>query len=233
MRRNNLSIFSILLIACVTWQSNQTNAANILGLFTSHSPSHLIVHMSLVKALAEKGHNVTVVVSHVPKVKHEKINVIIIPPTKQEEEMISKGVSAMAGQKNNLITTIGNFFGSLKHLIDIQAHMLKDPRFTALYKNPDTKFDLVISGYFMNSFVFGVAAKFNAPLVVSWMGPPMLLTDIVIGNPSEVSYVPDMNLAVKVGEKMTFLQRLQNFLSNIFFTFFKQVLDFKMRSFYK
>ena len=233
MRRNNLSIFSILLIVCVTWQANQTNAANILGLFTSHSPSHLIVHMSLVKALAEKGHNVTVVVSQVPKVKHDKINMIIIPPTKQQEETINKGVSAMATQKNNLITMIGNFFGSLKDLIDAQAHMLKDPQFTALYENPDTKFDLVIAGFFMNSFSFGVAAKFNAPLVLSWMGPSMLFTDMVVGNPSEVSYVPDMNLAVKVGEKMTFLQRLQNLLSNIFFKFFKEVLDFKMRSFYK
>ncbi|TMW43526.1 hypothetical protein DOY81_011392, partial [Sarcophaga bullata] len=159
----------------VTWQANQIDAANILGLFTSHSPSHLIVHMSLVKALAEKGHNVTVVVSQVPKVKHDKINMIIIPPTKQQEETINKGVSAMATKK--------------------------------------------------------IAAKFNAPLVISWMGPPMLFTDILTGNPNEVSYVPDMNIAVKAGEKMT-LQRLQNLLSNIFFKLVKQVLDFKMRSFY-
>lgn len=152
MGKRNLSIFNILLIACLTWQANQTNAANILGVFTSHSPSHLIVHMSLVKTLAEKGHNVTVVASQVPKVTHDKINLIIIPPTKRQEEVISKGVSAMATQKNNIFTMIQKFFGSLKELIDSQAYILKDPRFTVLYKNPDTKFDLVISGFFFELF---------------------------------------------------------------------------------
>ncbi|KAI8118030.1 UDP-glucuronosyltransferase 2B15 [Lucilia cuprina] len=232
-RKSLAAAFGILLTICfLTWQVPQVNGANILGIFTSHSTSHLIIHMSVAKVLAERGHNVTIVASQEPKVKHDKINMIIIPPSSEVEELIGKAMKGMATQKTTFFTTVGNFFGSLKPMIDMQADMLKDPRFTALYENPDTKFDLIIMGYFMNSFVLGMGARFKAPLVISWMGPPMILSDIFVGNPSEVSYVPDMNMSVKVGEKMTFLQRLQNLFMNMFFRLFKQILDIRMRHFY-
>ncbi|TMW41392.1 hypothetical protein DOY81_013528 [Sarcophaga bullata] len=104
MGREKTSLLS-LLVVCLAWQILQVNAANILGLFTSHSPSHLIVHMSVAKILAEEGHNVTVVASQVPKVNSDKINLIVIPPTKEQEEMLNKEVSGMALKKNNLFTT--------------------------------------------------------------------------------------------------------------------------------
>lgn len=233
MKREKLSFLSIVVTVCLTWQITPVNSANILGLFTSHSPSHLIVHMSVAKVLAEKGHNVTVVASQLPKVNHDKIHLIIIPPTPEQEEILNKEVSGMALKKNNLMTTIGNFFGSLKLLIDMQADVLKHPRFTALYDNPDTKFDLVIMGYFMNTFQFGVAAKFKAPLIVSWSASSMIFSDLLVGNPSEVSYVPDMNMAVQIGEKMSFIQRVQNLFSNLIFRTIKEMLDFRMRYFYK
>ena len=228
-KRSLLSLF----VVCLTWQILQVNAANILGLFTSHSPSHLIVHMSVAKILAEEGHNVTVVASQVPKVNSEKVNLIIIPPTKEQEVMLNKEVSGMALKKNNLFTTIGNFFGSLALLIDMQFDVLKDTRFTKLYENPDTQFDLVIAGYFMNTFQLGVAAKFNAPLIISWSGAPMLFSDLLVGNPSGVSFVPDFNIALKAGEKMNVLQRLQNLFSNLFLRGVKELLDIRMRNFYK
>ncbi|XP_065355745.1 UDP-glycosyltransferase UGT5-like [Calliphora vicina] len=233
MNRRSLAAFSILFTVCLTWQVSQVNAANILGIFTSHSTSHLIVHMSVAKVLAENGHNVTIVASQVPKVKHDKINMIIIPPTAEVEELIGKAMKGMATQKTSFISTISNFFGSLKPMIDMQADMLKDPRFTVLYENPDTKFDLVIMGYFMNTFVLGMGARFKAPIAISWMGPPMIMSDIFVGNPSEVSYVPDTNMLTKVGEKMTFLQRLQNLGMNLFLRFIKQLMDIRMRNFYE
>lgn len=222
-----------LFVVCLTWQILQVDAANILGLFTSHSQSHLIVHMSVAKILAEEGHNVTVIASNVPKVNSEKINLIVIPPTKEQEEMLNKEISGMALKKNNLFTTIGNFFGSLALLIDMQFDVLKDARFTALYENPDTQFDLVIAGYFMNTFQLGVAAKFNAPLIISWSAAPMLLSDALVGNPSGVSFVPDFNIALKTGEKMNVLQRLKNLFSNLFLRFIKELLDIRMRYFYR
>ncbi|XP_037806550.1 UDP-glucosyltransferase 2-like [Lucilia sericata] len=232
MTRESLGVLSILLTICLTWQGSQVNGANILGIFTSHSTSHLIVHMSVAKVLAERGHNVTIVASQEPKVKHDKINMIIIPPSAEVEEKIGKVMKEKVTQKTSFFTYVVNFFDSVKPMIDMQADMLKDPRFTVLYENPDTKFDLVIMGYFMNSFVFGMGARFKAPLAISWMGPPMLISDIFVGNPSEVSYVPDMNMSIKVNKKMTFLQRLQNLFMNMFFRLIKQMLDVRMRHLY-
>jgi len=64
-----------------------TQGANILGLFSSHSQSHLIIHMSVAKALAEAGHNVTVVSMLKPKLTHKDIHLIVIP-MKDEQELI-------------------------------------------------------------------------------------------------------------------------------------------------
>lgn len=233
MEQRNLLGFGLVLIACFSYQAGQGYAANILGIFTSYAPSHLIVHMSVVKVLAEEGHNVTVVTSQVPKVTHDKINLILIPPSKYHMKMTNKALVEMATTKTTFLRTVTNFFGSLKPMIDMQADILKDPRFTELYKNPDTKFDLVILGYFMNSFALGVAAKFKAPTAISWMAPSMLFSDLLVGNPSEVAYVPDINIALKVGEKMTFWQRLQNLFYNAFYRVIKMLLDIRMRTFYR
>ncbi|XP_075152430.1 UDP-glucosyltransferase 2-like [Haematobia irritans] len=233
MDRSRISLASFFLIACLGWlQITSTNGANILGLFVSHSPSHLIVHMSVVKVLAEHGHNVTVVVSQKPKVTHKDINVILIPPSEEIQKFINDEVPAMAQKKNNIFTTFQNLLGSLRMLIDMQAHTLADPRFTALYDNPDTKFDLVIAGIFMNNCLLGVAAKFKVPLILSWMLPPTVMTDDLIGNPHETSYVPGMGLGVKIGEKMTFKQRIENFFSNAFFKIVEILFDMRNVKFY-
>uniref|UniRef100_T1PIB5 UDP-glucoronosyl and UDP-glucosyl transferase n=1 Tax=Musca domestica TaxID=7370 RepID=T1PIB5_MUSDO len=186
--------------------------------------------MSVVKVLAERGHNVTVVVTQKPKVTHKDINVIVIPPKPDVEEKLNREVSGMALKKNSLINTVSNFFGSLSLLIDMQRDALQDARFTALYDNP--QYDLVIIGFFFNNFQLGAAARFKAPVAISWSGPSISMTDNFIGNPLEVSYVPNMNMAIKAGEKMTLLQRIQNIFMNGFFDMIMTAMDFKMRAFY-
>ncbi|XP_061391167.1 UDP-glucosyltransferase 2-like [Musca vetustissima] len=220
----------IFVIASLSQQITPTNGANILGIFTSHSPSHLIVHMSVMKVMAERGHNVTVVLTQKPKVTHKDINVIIIPPSAENEESLNREVSGMALKKNSFITTISNIFGSLGLLIDMQKDALQDPRFTALYDNP--QYDLVVIGFFFNTFELGAAAKFKAPLAISWSGPSMAMTDALIGNPLEIAYVPNINMAVKAGEKMSLLQRIQNVFMNGFMDIVMSVLNIKMERFY-
>ncbi|EDW76290.2 uncharacterized protein Dwil_GK14739 [Drosophila willistoni] len=56
-----------------------SQSANILGIFTCPMPSHSIVQMSVAKALAEKGHNVTILTTVDPVIKHKNFNVIHIP----------------------------------------------------------------------------------------------------------------------------------------------------------
>ena len=55
--KNIVTVFLILLI------SHHGSCAKILGVFTSPGPSHYILGSTLMKALAEKGHDVTLISS--------------------------------------------------------------------------------------------------------------------------------------------------------------------------
>lgn len=210
-----------------------TEGANILGVFTSHSPSHLIIHMSIMKALAEDGHNVTVASSMQPKVTHKNIKHIVIPLSDAEEKQLNDGMSVMAKAKPSMWTTLKTMFGSLSLLIDKQVDVLEDERFTELYRNKGNKFDAVIVGFFFNSYQVGLGAKFNCPIIVSWTGPPMEQTDKIIGNPILTASVATMNVAVEPGKAMNFKQRVANFFSTLGFRVFGAYLDYKNTGFYK
>lgn len=227
------SFVGLLLALFVLHSPAPTEGANILGVFTSHSPSHLIIHMSIMKALAEDGHNVTVASSMPPKVTHKNIKHIVIPLSDAEEKQLNDGMSVMAKAKPSLWTTLKTMFGSLSLLIDKQVDFLEDERFIELHRNKGNKFDAVIVGFFFNNYQVGLGSKFNCPIIVSWSGPPMDQIDQIIGNPILTASVPTMNVAVKAGKAMDFKQRVSNLVSTLGFRVFGAYLDHKNTGFYK
>ncbi|KAH8378425.1 hypothetical protein KR093_011326 [Drosophila rubida] len=230
----SFSAVGLLLVALLaTLHAPTVQSANILGVFTSHSPSHLIIHMSVMKALAEEGHNVTVVSSMPPKVTHKSIKHIVIPLSKSEEQTLNDGMSTLAKDKPSMTTTMKTIFGSLSLLINKQVDILEDERFTELYRNKGNKFDAVVVGFFFNMYQVGLGARFNCPIIVSWCGQPMEQIDNVIGNPVLTASVPTMHVGVKPGQAMNFQQRLANFLSTIGFRGFSLFLEYKNDGFYK
>ncbi|XP_050740965.1 UDP-glucosyltransferase 2 [Drosophila biarmipes] len=212
------------LLAVVT----STQGANILGLFSSHSASHLIIHMSTAKALAEAGHNVTVVSMMKPKVTHKDIHLIVIPVTKEQERIIEDQMATMAGQKNSMFGTFSRLLNSMDVMIESQAELLSDPRFQRIY---ETKFDLMILGYFLNDFQLAVAAKLNVPVIIDWLVAPNTITDKFTGNPAEISYVP--NAATVAAHPMGFLKRVENLGYHLLEQFMTGLLDDKMNQVYK
>lgn len=74
-------------------------------------------------------------------------------------------------------------------------------------------FDLVVFGTFFNDFFIGVAAHFKSPLVIIDTHRPTILTDSIVGNPSEVLYVPTGMSADR--QPLTFLGRVRNVLAHI------------------
>ncbi|KAH8413434.1 hypothetical protein KR009_011039, partial [Drosophila setifemur] len=217
------SVF-LLLVAIVSF----AHGANILGLFSSHSPSHLIVHMSVAKTLAEAGHNVTVVSMLKPKVTHKDINVIVIPVTEEQERVLSNQMNTMAGQRNSIFSTLNRLVNDMDVLINAQADLLSHPKFQQIY---ESKFDLMILGYFINDFQLGVAAKLKIPVILDWMSAPMAVIDGFVGNPSEISYVP--NIATSATPPMGFLKRAENLAKHMFLTLMMQRLDSKVQGIYK
>lgn len=53
-------MFNKILIVLIIYWSHEVNSANILGFFSTPSRSHFIIHQSLMKGLAAKGHNVSI-----------------------------------------------------------------------------------------------------------------------------------------------------------------------------
>ncbi|KAH8362652.1 hypothetical protein KR200_008373, partial [Drosophila serrata] len=217
------SVFLLLLALVVSSQG-----ANILGLFSSHSQSHLIIHMSVAKTLAEAGHNVTVVSMMQPKVMHKDIHLIVIPVTEEQERILDKQLTTMAGQKNSAISFVISLMSGTDVMIQAQADLLSHPSFQPIY---ETKFDLMIMGYFFNDFQLGVANKLKVPVVIDWMTASMPLTDDMTGNPSELSYVP--NAATSATQPMSLLKRAENLVKHLFFKYMATVFDNNMNRIYK
>ncbi|XP_055846166.1 uncharacterized protein LOC129912079 [Episyrphus balteatus] len=178
-----------------------TDSARILGLFATPSKSHLIIHTAIVDALVERGHDVTVATT-IPLIKknHRFRHVQLDPPVGVEQFMSSEINDPPPFYKK--ITKIANF------LTDYSEQSLNQTKMRKLMD--EESYDLVILGYFMSDLMLGVAAHFKCPVVVSFMIQTNSMTNYLVGNPNEVSYVPSIFLGVK--QPMGFVNRLKNFL---------------------
>ncbi|XP_060647778.1 UDP-glucosyltransferase 2-like [Drosophila nasuta] len=222
-----LALLNILLIS-------SCQGGNILGVFTSLSPSHLIIHMSMANVLAENGHNVTVVTALKPAVNHKNITVVQVPLSEEDHKHMSAAMAQFASQDHsNMFGAIFGLMGRLQFMMAKMRDIMKDQRVKDLYENKDNKFDLVILGYFFNTYQLGIAHKLKAPVVIAATMPPNEMFNRVVGNPSAASFVPAMNMAVERGEIMTFVQRIQNFLTNIVIELFFGILENNNANTYK
>lgn len=207
--------------------ASPSQGANILGVYSALSPSHLIIHMSTAKALAEAGHNVTVVSMMQPKVMHKDIHLIVVPVTKEQERTLENQMASMAGSKNNIITTMYLLLNGLDVMVTSQADLLKDPRFQRVF---ETKFDLMILGSFFNDFQLGVAGKLKVPVIVDWMIPSNTMIDEFVANPSEVSYVP--NESTFATTPMSFFKRAENLVKHVILKYLTIRFNYKFNRIY-
>ncbi|XP_016994208.2 UDP-glucosyltransferase 2 [Drosophila takahashii] len=221
----DLSRFLIPILAVTFLTIHGTHSANILGLFPSLSPSHLIISMSAAKVLTERGHNVTVVSVLEPTITHKNIHLVQVPMTKEEIKQRSETIGAK--QKNNSsnrLTSILNMSSQMDSMLKKMADVFKDERVKNLYLNKGNHFDLVISGYFMNDYQLGFARKVNAPVIVLAPGPPSQMLNYLIGNPHDV---------VEKDKDMSFGQRLDGYITSLFYQVFVRQIDQRNRQFYK
>jgi len=200
-----------------------SQGANILGVFASLSPSHLIIQMSVAKVLAENGHNVTVITALKPPVNHKDITVVQVPLSEEDSQRMSSTIGSMAMKDNsNMITSMFRSISQMGFMYDKMKDVIKDQRARSLYENQDHKFDLVLMGYFLNSYQIGIAHKLKVPIVMVAPMPPNEIFNSIFGIPNAYSYVPIMNGSVEKGRSLTFIQRIKNLFSiaamNIFFS---------------
>ncbi|XP_022233666.2 UDP-glycosyltransferase UGT5-like [Drosophila obscura] len=224
----------LLAVAAVAALIGGTQGANILGLFTSLSPSHLIIQMSAAKALAESGHNVTVVTVLKSAVSHKDIRVIEVPLSEEASQYLNDLFAEISKYNNrNMLVSMFRMFGRMGFMLQKMEDALKDPRVRDLYLNKDNRFDLVLSGFSLNDYQMGFAQKVQAPLIVVATMPPGLLLNYLIGNPEELSYVPGMNDSVEKGKGMTFKQRLSGYVMGLGYKVFSKLIERRSKKSYK
>lgn len=112
---------------------------------------------------------------------------------------------------------------------DNANHTLNHPKMKKLMA--EESFDLVMIGFFMNSFILGIADHFKCPSIIVTSMASMTMTNTMVGNPWGVSGVPHLFMEHK--GIMSFKQRVLNvFLLAVDFGI-SSYLDYVAEKYYK
>lgn len=188
-------------------------AAKILAFFPLGGASHFNIPEVIFKALAARGHNITLVSSYPQRPPIPNINDIDVS-------------SARGTRKNSLpfevvqtqLQSTRRNFNFIANVSRTYCDIVFDfPEIKNLL-NRDKEFDLVMTEIFGADCAVGFAWKFKAPLVSILIsrGTPWSLNRI--GNPSNPSYLHVMHSDFP--RKMNFIQRFINSYWYLYFSFF-------------
>ena len=190
-------------------------SANILGLMGVASPSHFQWNHALMSALANSGHNVTVLSADIPKSNH------IVPANLHYIHL--DNLYKFIYEKDDFATNldITEFIGSsglssvtmyYHFCLEAMGGIHTSKGFHHLLNYPETfKFDVIVNDYTIGNPLLGFVHRFkNPPLigVTTFLNPPM--TEDLIGNHMFPAYTPHWSTEWDVD--MTFPQRVENFL---------------------
>ncbi|XP_059478485.1 UDP-glycosyltransferase UGT5-like [Neocloeon triangulifer] len=196
----------LFLAALAAFDVAPSNGARILAVFPFISKSHMIVLNALTKELSSRGHEMVVVSAFPQEKKRPNYTDIDIMPDLKEimEETTGKNLfyaGKMPIYKQSFVMW-GKGLGATEAVV-------KGSRFKQLLKD-ERGFDLVITEVFMNEAIYGLAYHFQAPLVLVCPFGGFHWHNYASGNPVPLSYYP--NPLLEYTHKMTFTQRLSNFL---------------------
>lgn len=201
-------LYWLLLLGLTANHFNAVTAARILGFFPSPSKSHLIVHAAIADALANAGHDVTVIASTKNAYPNAKYKYIQINGT-------GFGSAMLTGMINDSAPLYRKFDGMVRAISKSANESITNPRVQRfLEEHRAGAFDLLILGYFMNEFHLGLAMHFQCPIIVSFSAQPMIAIHQLLGNPSEAAYVP--TLLSNLVQRMDFFARMKNYVVTLF-----------------
>uniref|UniRef100_A0A1I8PFJ0 UDP-glycosyltransferases domain-containing protein n=1 Tax=Stomoxys calcitrans TaxID=35570 RepID=A0A1I8PFJ0_STOCA len=203
-------VFVIIGYVCVALIQNN-EASRILGVFPSPSKSHLLIHSAVAKALADAGHDVTVLATTSDDAQaHRNAPYTFVGI---EGPMFDNAFAQeMVNRPLPLYRRLNYILEQIFTMANETMNHEKMLQFLHSHKAGD--FDVVILGYFMNDFMLGMGAHFQCPIILSFMVQPIFPINRMIGNPAETSYVPNRFTGLK--QPMRFWARVKNYLSSLF-----------------
>ncbi|XP_063237626.1 UDP-glycosyltransferase UGT5-like [Bacillus rossius redtenbacheri] len=189
-------------------------AARVLGLFPTLSRSQATSFTSLMKGLAARGHQVTVVSAFpqpAPLANYTDLDMNIDGDGLYAAVM--KGLMARGGDRSWNPEIFRRTLSTLQMTAEMTDMALMNPAFQQLLKSSDSQFDLVVLEAFASDALLGFAHKYNASVVAFCpsAGYPWVLDSV--GNPHPPSYVPSVFLRLDRG--MSLWQRVVNSLLEV------------------
>lgn len=205
---------AIMFVACVSSLfiliARESFAYNILSVLPIPLKSHSIISSSLLNALANKGHNVTVYT--------------MFPQNKQMPNLREIDISSC----------VANRFGveEIENLVDttlfedFMAFIESAPTFEELNNchplmellNSTPQFDVLISEPFNSDVISVFSYKFNIPSISIFTNVLFSFLSERMGSPSNPSYIPSMVLGIV---ELKFFDRLLNVYHYGFYTWFQ------------
>lgn len=182
-------------------QPNGADSAKILCLFPTASKSHVLGTQALLKNLAQRGHEVTMV-SAFPLSQPVKNYRDVYVPIEDAFGPVMAGF--MQGGSRNMFKMMPIV---MKASLDNSNYTINSPQFQKLVK--EEQFDVAILGFFMNDFITGVRSWLNCPTIMYFSAGFNSLANLV-GNPTEISAAPHLLLGNK--NPMSFFDRVKNTL---------------------
>lgn len=184
------------------------NSLKILTLFPHPGKSHVDAFLPLTKALARKGHHVTVI-SHFPL--QENIENYTDINLSTGEQLVNV-IDMKTFKKSKLSMFFITFF-----LDSMSEHFCQQNFQSSILQNfirSNDTYDVILLEYFNSDCFAGFIQKFEAPVIGLSSCALMPWTSERFGNPISPAYIP--NILSDHSDKMDFFERFLNFLGQNF-----------------
>ncbi|XP_044255716.1 UDP-glycosyltransferase UGT5-like [Tribolium madens] len=177
-------------------------SANILGIMTFPVKSHSILFETLLKRLAEKGHDVDYVTHFLTENNPERYNELSIHGS-LPLYLNNMSVHAL---KNHSVYELIKFL-TISSGVESYSKVMKTEVLQSL-KNSTKQYDLIITHLFGSDAMLGFGHLFNAPIVSLTTSLAFPWINERLGNPDNPSYVP--NFYSTLSSKMSLYERIKN-----------------------
>lgn len=180
-----------------------SESANILGVFDYPSYSHQIVYHTLIKALSDQGHHLTILTTDSMHSNHPNITEIILENSYDVNInfVASRGI---AGLKLSYELVKANFMRN--------DQQLSQPKVRNLIENHQNyKFDLLIIEFVFGTSMLAFAELFNCPVIGFSAIELSVQAHEILGNSVNPAIHPELIFPAQHA-KLTFFERISSFI---------------------
>lgn len=193
------SLIFFILILCIS----SIDCARILGFFPIPYFSHQSHHFGLLKALADRGHQLTVFTTHLFDYNNANVTQIHL------EELVGINKRIVNQHIHSQKSVLGKSLAELQLHYESTEYHLKNQQIQKLIaKGKKSDFDLILFEYYFNHPLMALADLFDCPIIVSTaITMPFPMMDF-IGAETNPALYPEHTLTTYRDGDMTLPQRL-------------------------